>query len=281
MPKIHLGLVPYLNVKPLIYPLLSGELRHNFSLHFAPPSQLSKDLKKGKLDAALIPSIEYASSDGYLILPELAIAARGAVRSVLLYSKKPFSEIETVALDTASRTSASLVKILLAQRLKRQPKYIEATPPLAQMLKESDAALIIGDNALQTPAKNYYQMDLAEEWLNLTGQPFVFAFFAAHPFKHLEETWQTLLRAKSMGTKKIPLIAYRESLNLGLSYFTCLDYLIQRISYDLSPAKLAGLESFYRLARANNLIRKDVTLKFYQQKEKFAPLVPRWRLANA
>ncbi len=279
--KIRLGLVPYLNAKPLIYPLLSGELKHNFSIRFAPPSQLAKELKQGKLDVGLIPAIEYASNPDYLILPELAISAKGAVHSVLLYSKKPISEIETVALDSASRTSAALVKILFAQCFQRQPKYFEATPPLANMLESTDAALIIGDKALQTPAKTYYQLDLSEQWLHLTGQAFVFALFAARNFACLEETWQTLMQSKAMGMEKIPLIARRESVNLGIDYDTCLDYLTQRICYDLSPEKLAGLKSFYRLAGDHNLIRRDVKLKFYQQKEEVAPLAQRWRLANA
>ncbi len=279
--KTRLGLVPYLNAKPLIQPLLSGEVEHNCELYFAPPSQLAKALKQGSLDVGLIPAIEYASSQDYMILPDMAISADGAVRSVYLYSKKPVSEIKTVALDSASRTSAALVKIIFAQRFQRQPEYFEATPPLHEMLETTDAALIIGDKALQTPAKAHYQLDLSEEWQRLTGQAFVFAIFAARNSVHAGKVWQALMRSKALGMERIPDIARQEAVNLGLDYDLCLDYLTRRICYDLSPDKLAGLENFYKLAGKHGLIRKDVKLKFYQRTNDIRPLAPKWNLANA
>ena len=202
------------------------------------------------------------------------------MRSVLLYSKKPVSEIETVVLDQSSRTSAALLKILFARCFQLKPSYLEGRPPLAGMLQNADAALIIGDSALQTPGGNLYQMDLSEEWLSMTGQPFVFAFFAARPCKHLEETWQTLLQAKALGIREIPLIARQEAMRLGLDYSVCLDYLTRRIHYDLAPDKLAGLRRFYQLAGISNLIRKDVMLKFYRSNKDINLLALRWKLAN-
>lgn len=281
MKKFRVGIVQYLNAKPLIQPLLEGELEHNLELRLAPPSQLARELKLGKLDVGLIPAIEYASNPDYLILPELAISACGAVHSVLLYSKKPVSEIKTVALDIASRTSVALVKILFAQHFKSSPKYIEATPPLDQMFEVADAALIIGDTALQTPAEECYQLDLSEEWFKLTGQAFVFAIFVARKREGLEKVWQTLLKSREIGMKNISQIARQESSVLGLDYETCFDYLTHRICYDLSPEKLTGLKSFFKFAEANNLIGKDVKLRFFQQTKNIPPLLTKLRQANA
>ena len=282
--KIRLGLVPYLNVKVLSYPLLSGAVRHNFSFTFALPAQLAQALQRGELDVALIPSIEYAAGEDYVILPELAIAARGAVDSVFLFSRKPLSRVRTVALDTASRTSAALLKILFAERFKAKPSYLRAEPPLEKMMEQADAALIIGDNALQVAAEGYYRFDLSREWLRLTGHPFVFAVFAARRgYPWLQESWRLLLQAKALGRRMIRQVAYRAALDLHLDYFTCLDYLSRRICYDLDEQALAGLRSFYRLAGDNRLIGKDVSLKFYrpQNKNKSRMSLPNLRMANA
>ncbi|MBI5788644.1 MAG: menaquinone biosynthesis protein [Candidatus Schekmanbacteria bacterium] len=279
--KIRLGLISYLNTKPLIYPLLTGELKHNFDISLAPPSILAKSLEAGEIDIGLIPAIEYATRKDYLILPDMGLSSMGEVRSVLLYARKPMAEIKSVALDESSRASAAMVKILLARRLKETPKYIQGKPPLSDMLQSADAALIIGDNALKPVPTDLYRMDLGAEWKATTGQPFVFALYVARPVAGLAEAYATLIKSKEIGMFRIPQIARVEAERLNLSYESCLEYLTKCIYYNLSPAKIAGLELYYKMACELHLIKREVTLKFYQKAQEIPLFTPGWRLANA
>src|SRR6056297_2390565 len=109
---LRLGAVSYLNTRPLICGLrarLAGRGRLTLNL----PSRLADDLKAGRLDVALIPSVEYLRGVGERIVSDAVIACRGPVWSVRLLSRVPLPEIRTLALDEGSRTSATLVRVLL------------------------------------------------------------------------------------------------------------------------------------------------------------------------
>src|SRR5262245_11293164 len=98
-PLIRVGAVSYLNAKPLYYRL--SEYAPDVRLSMDVPSRLAEQLAEGELDVGLIPSIEYLRGvdRGYEIIPGIAIAARGPVRSVKLFSRLPWPEIRRLALD--------------------------------------------------------------------------------------------------------------------------------------------------------------------------------------
>ena len=111
--RLRVGVVSYLNAKPLYYRL--QDFAPGASLEMDLPSRLADRLAAGTLDIGLIPSVEYlrGAASGYEVVPGFAIAARGAVRSVKLFSRVPFDRIERLALDAGSRTSQALTLVWL------------------------------------------------------------------------------------------------------------------------------------------------------------------------
>src|SRR5947207_2847003 len=169
------GVVPYLNVAPIIEGLRGDP---SVELVRDVPSRLLDRLRRGEIDAGIVPSIDYASAPELLAVPGIAIAARGPVRSVRLLHGVPLDDVRTVALDESSHTSVALLRVLLRERLGRDPEYLTRPPELDAMLEEADAALLIGDAALFA-GEDQPSLDLGAEWLARTGLPFVFAFWAA------------------------------------------------------------------------------------------------------
>src|SRR5271167_117925 len=142
-----------------------------------------------------------------VVLPEMAIAAKGEVRSILMVAKKPIEMAKRVALDTSSRASAALARMLARERWKIEPEFIAAPPVPPEMLKAADAALVIGDPALRIALKleappsrapdddepccqgdpddmpvpgfeMLFVYDVAHEWREMTGKPCVLALWA-------------------------------------------------------------------------------------------------------
>src|SRR4051794_6204613 len=173
---IRVGAVSYLNAKPL-YHRLEDRARGRVALSMDLPSRLAARLADGDLDVALIPSVEYlrGAASGYEILPGFAIAARGAVRSVKLFSRVPFEKIERLALDEGSRTSQALTRVWLHARHGVDPALIETLPMGVSPLESTaDAVMAIGDRAMKVPDAPFLAVvDLAEAWNDLTGLPFV------------------------------------------------------------------------------------------------------------
>lgn len=207
----------------------------------------------------MIPSIEYAAGE-YAIVPGVAIASRGPVRSVCLFHRRPLPEVRRVALDSSSRTSAALVRILLRDRLGRDPEYVVMPPSLPDMLAAADAALLIGDRALYFDGGES-RLDLGQEWTERTGLPFVWAFWAGRHEAARPADVARLQAALAAGLQALPAIASayngagRAALNEG--------YLRSNIVYGLGAAEAAGLKEFYRRAFGLGLIARVPELRFY------------------
>lgn len=175
---VRIGAVNYLNSKPLIEGL--AELLPEAELTLDYPSRLADDLEAGRLDVALVPSIEVLRHSNYEIVSDACVATRGPVMSVKLYSRVPFGLIRTLALDAGSRTSAALVRIMLRERYGVTPRLEPFPLDQSPAAIRSDAFLMIGDRAMHEPEAPYVAVwDLGEEWLRWTGLPFVFAVWAA------------------------------------------------------------------------------------------------------
>ncbi len=156
MPKLRISVVQYLNTSPLVWGFTHGPLAGKYDLSFTVPSQCAEALRAGEVDIAIIPAIEYQRIDNLVILPDLAIASKRRVRSLLLISKVPIApagaaekSIRSIALDRSSRSTQALTKILCARHWQISPQFREMPPDLPTMLAESDAALLIGDPALR------------------------------------------------------------------------------------------------------------------------------------
>ena len=260
--SIRLGAVSYLNTRPLVYGLESQTDR--FNLRFDVPAQCAALLHANDVDLGLIPSIEYVGHD-YRIVPGVSIASEGPVASVTLFSKVPRMDIRSVALDTSSRTSQALLRILCARRFTVQPRFVSMPPDLTAMLTACDAALVIGDNALfaDPGAPGLEKVDLGEEWSSMTGLPFVYAFWAGRPGVAGPEDIAALQKARDRGlgaTAAIARQAYPESAARAARADR---YLREDVKYALGDREKQGLTRFYELAADIGIVAAAPAPRFY------------------
>ncbi len=255
---LRLGVVSYLNAAPTVYGL---EREEGFRLVRDVPSRVADLLHAGEVDLGLIPSVEYAEGN-YAIVPGVAIGSRGPVRSVNLFHRVPLDAVRRVALDISSRTSVALARILLRERLGRDPTYIASAPSVREMLAEADAALVIGDHALYFDLP-MDRLDLGAEWTARTGLPFVFAFWAGRPGVVTPAGVARLQAALAAGLGALPAIASSYN-GLGASRAAVNEaYLRDNIVFTLGEAEAAGLREFYRRAHAMGLIARVPELRFH------------------
>ncbi len=250
---LRVGAVNYLNTKPLIERLT--DFAPDVELTLDLPSRLADRLACGELDVGLIPVVEFFRGNGYTFVPGIAIASRGPVLSVTLFSRVPWSQIGSVALDEGSRTSAALTRILLAERYGRYPQFRPLPIDMPPEAADTDAVLLIGDRAMKAclPAHRY-AYDLGEEWTNWTGLPMVYAVWAVRPGVELGENERAFHRAKEYGLARAGAIAQREAAALGLDAGYCRRYFTNIIRYDLGPLELAGMRKYRELAAGLGLI---------------------------
>jgi chorismate dehydratase len=184
MPRPRLGHIQFINCLPLYYGMVKNDVLLDVDLVRANPADLATELLDDQLDLAPIPAIEYARhAEELVLLPDIAISSDGEVQSILLVSKVPADQLSgsTVALAANSRTSVVLARVLLQRRWGVSPDYVEMPPDLPAMLRDADAALLIGDEAIRTywePPAHLHTYDLGAEWKAWTGLPFVFAVWA-------------------------------------------------------------------------------------------------------
>ena len=272
--RLRVGAVSFLNTKPLIYPLLDKEIQADIALSLDVPSRVAVRLSDSRLDVGLIPIIEYfranPSGTNYCILPDISIASNGGVQSIQLFSRVPVHEIRRIALDTSSRSSVALLKVLLAEKYGISPAFTMCAPTVKpstalqnRQYPPFEAVLLIGDSALRHLGTTEYSVDLGEAWYKLTGLPFVYACWVARADASLGDLPQTLLESKERGIAQIPEIAHTEARKLGLSERLCLDYLQNHIKYDLDESAIAGIELFYKFAVKNDLAPACCSLNFF------------------
>jgi chorismate dehydratase len=254
MSLLRISSVSFLNARPLVRGFRLAPEPQRFSLSECTPALCADRLESGSADVALIPSIEYQRIPGLRILPGMAIASRRRARSVLLISRLAAPEIRRVALDTSSRTSAALVKVWLDRRARRRVEYVEAPPRFPAMLEGFDAALLIGDAALKADLRDFKVYDLSGEWFEMTGLPFVFAFWAVRSKVQLPGGIHPFVDSRKLGLDSLSAIAREESTALGLPETFLEAYLRDNIHYDLGTEELRSLWLFYRMARESGVI---------------------------
>lgn len=250
---MKLGCLPYLNVKPLVYSFEHGGLPTGWELVYAPPAELARLLARGEIAAAPVSSFATFTNPDLAICPGICIAADGPVKSVLMLSKKELPDIRTVALDTGSLSGANMLRIILEEVYGLQPDFVRLPPnPVSSMLEQCDAAMVIGNLAMQCPKDGLLVFDIAEQWRNLTGLPAVFAVWAG--IEMPSELVHVLHDAKQQGMTRLHEIASEESANLGLSFDVCYDYLANVMIYDLGDRESLGLKTFRDKAVAHGLL---------------------------
>jgi chorismate dehydratase len=271
MTSIRLGAVGYLNARPLVFGL---DRSPRFELRYDVPSRCATLLHEAAIDVGLIPSIEYLRGGPYSIVPNLAIASRGPVASVALYTTKPIRDVRSIAMDTSSRTSVALVRVLCARLYRIKPAMEVLGADLSVMLERCDAALIIGDNALfldpeqfpvSEPGLPVEKVDLGETWTAMTGLPFVYAFWAGRPDAVTSADVAALQQARDEGVRRPDELARTyfpdrpERQEIGARY------LRDNITYDLNDEDRAGLLAFYRYAAEAGVVDDWAVPRFFGQ----------------
>src|ERR1051326_7701655 len=246
MLPLRISAISFLNTAPLMWDFENGEpatrLRQQFEISYTIPSHCAEQLKAGSADIGIIPVAAYTEIPDLVIVPDVAIAAKNKVRSILLVSKTPLEKIRSVATDDSSRTSAALVEIYLRKFVGTDPGFTRQKPAIKEMLQWRDAALLIGDPALQARTDGYYVYDLAEEWRRWTGRPFVFAFWAVRKaalegFGAEPNIAQVFQQSRDNGLKHIPEIASAWAQKLSLSPKLIADYLTENVDYALDRSE--------------------------------------------
>jgi chorismate dehydratase len=199
---------------------------------------------------------------GLRVVPGLCVAATHEVQSVILVARRPFAQVRSVALDENSRTSATLVRIILRDLHGISPATTVGPPEVERMLETSDAALLIGDPALTVDRSRYEVLDLAGEWRRLTGKPFVFAVWAVAPEVDAEGLTEALLGSLGAGLEQLDRVIDRAVAELGLDHAVAERYLLRQLRFAMGLEELAGLEEFYRRAHTIGAIGPPAPVRF-------------------
>lgn len=262
--RLRVAAVSYLNAAPLVWGLKNGPHRERFELEFTVPSECAEAVREGRAEAGIIPSIEYQRIADLKIVPGLSISSSGPVRSVLLIARRPVKEIGTLAVDTASRTSAGLLQILLQRRFRIAPRLLPHAPDGRAMLRECDAAMMIGDPALASEFPGCEVYDLAEEWRAMTGLPFVFAFWAVRAEAATADLAAAFQQSAAYAMEHLEEILQEETRRTGLPAAFIRTYLTENIDFSLGSENLKGLERFYCLAQELGLVNGAKPIEFIE-----------------
>jgi len=258
MKRLRIATVPYVNAAPLVWGFTHGTARDLHEIIALSPARIPDLLLEGQVDAGLIPVIEAPRLEraGIALLPSPGIASRRTARSVLLIARRPLETLRRIAVDRSSRTSVALLKIILAHRRVGPVTFDEQPPDLAAMLREHDAALLIGDPALAADSGGLEVHDLAEEWNAMTGLPFVFAAWAVHPGLPFEECGRIFDASMREGVRNIDAIAAAAAPGIGVPAAAVEAYLRDNIHYELGALEQRALSSFLGRAHEIGLIER-------------------------
>jgi predicted solute-binding protein len=261
---VRLGAVSYLNVRPLVEGL---DRDPAVSLRFDTPAVCAERLARGEIDLGMVPSITYADRPGDRIVAGACIGSEGPVDSVALYSRRPLRDARSIALDTSSRTSAALTRILCARRWQITPDFLPHAPDLPAMLAVADAALLIGDPALflDHRAAGATKTDLGDEWTSMTGLPFVWAFWsgpaAGGPDDRIDASVvRRLHQARDAGVVALDAIADGYCAGDPARQGVARRYLREHMRYDLNSRALDGLRLYYQEAHTLGLIGRTPSI---------------------
>jgi chorismate dehydratase len=260
---VRLGAVGYLNAQPLVYGL---DREPAVALRFDVPSVCATRLAAGEIDLGMVPSIAHLDRPGDRIVPGMCIGSDGPVASVAIFSRVPAREIRSLALDTSSRTSVVLAKVLCARRFGISPRFESRAPDLVSMTAAADAALLIGDPALYVDhrALGLQKIDLGAEWTAMTGLPFVWAFWAGRPDAVRDDTVDVLQRASDAGLAHLDEIADAYVAATPERRPLAREYLRDRIAYRFTPRAQEGLRAYYAEAAALDLAPARPAVEFFQ-----------------
>jgi chorismate dehydratase len=273
MTKAGLGRIAYLNVLPIYFALERVFGENGFHLVWGTPVELNDLMRRGQVDLGSISAMEYGRAwRDYFLLPDLSISSKGAVGSVILFSRMPFSRLggRTIRVSDASASGAALVKVLMAELFEVEPRYQRG--PLANAsLQEVTAVLAIGDEALRLKGAGVmpFELDLGEAWQELTGLPFVFGVWAvrrdfarAQP-EATASLHRLLLRSRDWGLGSLAELSRLAAGSFDMTPAQILAYL-QQLNYSLDPEHEEGLATFFHYLYNLGELDEEPQLEYFR-----------------
>ena len=260
---VRLGAVGYLNARPLTWAL--DRAADRWRVRYDLPSVCARLLYDNEVDLGLVPSIEYLRADDYRFVPGVGIGSRGPVGSVALFTRRPLDDIRHIALDTSSRTSVTLIRVLCQLRFRIAPEFVPHGPDLTAMVRDYDAGLLIGDPALEADvsALGVTKIDLGDEWTEMTGLPFIYAAWTGRSGAIGEEQVRLLQDAQAEGIASYPAIAAEYGSKDAAATDRALAYLRDNMRYGLGADEENGLQLFLDYAADLGLAARRRRLEFF------------------
>ena len=259
--SFRVGCVSYVNAIPLVAMFEEMGKASPVSVVYDVPSRLPALLDSGEVDAILVSSVDALRVPARKMVDGVCIGTRGKVKSVRLFSKVPFSQIKTLALDESSMTSNRLAQILLKESYGVTCVTVEMAPHLQTMLKEADACVLIGDIGMMSDGTGLHVMDLGEEWLGLTGKPFVWAAWIGGDRVNPELAWWLTQAALCAGTEmdgeRDSIRRNRETMVARAMHqanwpeATARDYFENVMVYHMDESMLEGLHEYQQRLLSN------------------------------
>lgn len=266
---INLGVVSFLNSRPLIDGL---DARTGLSLHYAVPSALPAMLRRGEVDAALVPVVDLARSAGdWRRISDACIASDGETLTVRVFSRVPPEQMTSLYVDPDSHTSVALAQLIWAYHFERRLAFRPMNA--VDDLTACESVLLIGDKVVTAPLQGYeYEVDLGGAWKAWQGLPFVFAVWAAPSAARLaasggglnEADYGTLARqleaARDRGVSRVRQLADELAPVHGWPVDLAEDYMLRRLSYRLTPRHLKGMQQFFDLAAQAGILPRQTEM---------------------
>jgi predicted solute-binding protein len=253
----------YLNSAPLIWSFLHGSHRGSVDFVEAVPARCAQLLAESSVEGALIPVIEYQRIEGGFLVPNVCVGSQKEVLSVVLVSRdKQLDNINSVALDESSRTSATLVKIIFREFLDREPEWTTRAPNIEEMLEKNDAALIIGDPGMGFRRRGLNVWDMAVLWKQHTGLGFVFAMWMVQDSAVERARAVDFSGARDEGVAALDEIVatYRDKISMPVEELR--NYLTENIVFNVDESMEKGLRLYFELAFKHKLIDSVKALRF-------------------
>jgi chorismate dehydratase len=249
------GSVPYVNAKPLVSQFEHLGDASPVKVLYQVPSKLPALLDSGCVAAALVSSFDALSCPGRRITAG-CVSTLGDAQSVRLFSKVPFPQIRTLALDSSSLTSIHLAQVVLIETYGVRAEVRSMAPDLTTMLADCDAAVVIGDKGMVANGEGLHVVDLGREWRKLTELPFVWAAWIGGASLN-EELAAHLERANEWGRKHLDEICRETQMECQWPGDSCRIYLTEIMNYALTPRHIEGLRFFQGLLLKHGYLKED------------------------
>jgi chorismate dehydratase len=274
--RIRIGRINYTNVWPIYYYFPELVPQHEVEIIHQVPTGLNRAMASGEIDMGPISSFAYGENfEDYVLYPDLSVSAFANVNSILLFHEKPLAEIAhgKIALPTTSATSVNLLKIILGKFYEGNPQYTYAPPVLEDMLKNQDAALLIGDDAIRESWRNtkYTITDLGQEWAKWTGQWMSFAVWAIrretvnkHP-ELVAKVFDAFVRSKQRAHQSPDAMIRDAERSVGGNDIYWRHY-FSNLCYDFGPEQWKGLQLYYNFAWELGFLPKQVSIEIWSEK---------------